>query len=281
MNFMSTLSRKSKSSIMLAKSLGNFSAKSVGVTVTSLALGLLANTPAQASTFTRTSLTSAGALPGAVSEVGGVVVDIVGSNGTRVVTQSAASSLFQGFAPGNPLTIGTQSGFSPTVIAALGGGISEASVRISLQDGDTAAGNFDFNDNTFLLNGINFGNFSTVEAQNTDSTGTDIGGLSGGGFRDDLLDTGFFFSNNATTLSQLFTSLSSGNIAFGLSDIDPSDNFYDFTQGLSSSVINVGTGPVVTPGTQQVPEPFTIIGTLVGGTAAFRMRKKLKSTNKL
>jgi hypothetical protein len=29
---------------------------------------------------------------------------------------------------------------------------------------------------------------------------------------------------------------------------------------------------------QQVPEPFTIIGTLIGGTAAFRMRKKLKST---
>jgi hypothetical protein len=26
-----------------------------------------------------------------------------------------------------------------------------------------------------------------------------------------------------------------------------------------------------------VPEPFTIIGTLIGGTAAFRMRKKLKA----
>jgi hypothetical protein len=29
-----------------------------------------------------------------------------------------------------------------------------------------------------------------------------------------------------------------------------------------------------------VPEPFTIIGTLIGGTAAFRMRKKLKAGNK-
>jgi hypothetical protein len=28
-----------------------------------------------------------------------------------------------------------------------------------------------------------------------------------------------------------------------------------------------------------VPEPFTIIGSIIGGTAAFRMRKKLKSTN--
>jgi hypothetical protein len=31
---------------------------------------------------------------------------------------------------------------------------------------------------------------------------------------------------------------------------------------------------------QSVPEPFTVIGTLVGGTAALRMRKKLKSTAK-
>lgn len=30
-----------------------------------------------------------------------------------------------------------------------------------------------------------------------------------------------------------------------------------------------------------VPEPFTIVGTLIGGTAALRMRKKLKATNKL
>ena len=30
--------------------------------------------------------------------------------------------------------------------------------------------------------------------------------------------------------------------------------------------------------TQQVPEPFTIIGTLVGGTAALRMRKKLRAS---
>jgi hypothetical protein len=29
-----------------------------------------------------------------------------------------------------------------------------------------------------------------------------------------------------------------------------------------------------------VPEPFTIVGSLVGGTAALRMRKKLKSSNK-
>jgi hypothetical protein len=34
-------------------------------------------------------------------------------------------------------------------------------------------------------------------------------------------------------------------------------------------------------GSTSVPEPFTIVGTLMGGTAALRMRKKLKVTNKL
>ena len=36
----------------------------------------------------------------------------------------------------------------------------------------------------------------------------------------------------------------------------------------------------IAAGSTAVPEPFTIIGTLVGGTAALRMRKKLKSANK-
>ncbi|WP_310417608.1 hypothetical protein [Chamaesiphon sp. OTE_8_metabat_110] len=39
----------------------------------------------------------------------------------------------------------------------------------------------------------------------------------------------------------------------------------------------------VTPGapTTAVPEPFTIVGTLIGATAAYRTRKRLKATNKL
>jgi hypothetical protein len=35
-----------------------------------------------------------------------------------------------------------------------------------------------------------------------------------------------------------------------------------------------------TSGTTAVPEPFTVIGSIVGGTAAFRMRKKLANLNK-
>jgi hypothetical protein len=36
-----------------------------------------------------------------------------------------------------------------------------------------------------------------------------------------------------------------------------------------------------TPPSTSVPEPFTIVGTLMGGAAALRMRKRLKVTNKL
>ncbi|WP_309744280.1 PEP-CTERM sorting domain-containing protein [Chamaesiphon sp. OTE_20_metabat_361] len=150
-------------------------------------------------------------------------------------------------------------------------------------DGDTATGDFDFNDNTLLLNSISFGNFSSVNAQNTTAAGVATGlGFSGGGFRDDTLDTGFFTSNDALILSSLFTSLGSGNVVFGLRDVDLNDNFFDFTQGIDSSLINVGTGPVITPpGVTAVPEPFTIVGTLIGATAAYRTRKRLKATNKL
>ncbi|WP_310425432.1 PEP-CTERM sorting domain-containing protein [Chamaesiphon sp. VAR_48_metabat_135_sub] len=47
-----------------------------------------------------------------------------------------------------------------------------------------------------------------------------------------------------------------------------------------SYILATGTanGAVPVPATD-VPEPFTIIGTLVGGSAALRMRKKLKSSN--
>ena len=40
-------------------------------------------------------------------------------------------------------------------------------------------------------------------------------------------------------------------------------------------------GQIVVPGSTAVPEPFTIVGTLIGATAAFRTRKRLKAINKL
>jgi hypothetical protein len=43
------------------------------------------------------------------------------------------------------------------------------------------------------------------------------------------------------------------------------------------NIVFSGTASATTP----VPEPFTIVGTLIGGATALRMRKRLKATNKL
>lgn len=248
--------------------------------------GLLAFGTAHATAFT-TNSPAGGDLPSGVTQVGGVVLDLVGSNGARIVSQLAASGLFVGFCDsgtpgsfnGNPCTVGIQTGFDSSITDALGGGISKAAVRFTLYDGDTAAGNFDHNDNTLFLNGLNFGNWSDVQTQSTDSTGNTAGSFSGGGFRDDTLDTGFFFSDNASLLADFFTSLlNTQQVAFQIDDVDPFDNFFDFTQGVDGSLIDVGQGPVITPPGTSVPEPSTLgmmaLGLLAIGFATRRRRQR-------
>lgn len=243
---------------------------------------------AAASNGTRNSPTG-GALPSGVTEVGGIVLDLKDANGNRVVSQLAASSLYRGYADfpengppsgsaaGNPLTIGTQGGFDSGILAALGGGLASAAIRFTLYDGDS--GPFDFDgggDNSLLLNGLDFGLWSAVATEETSSDGLSI--LSTGtGFGNDILSTGFFSSTDSSLLASLFGTLSSGSVSFGLSDVDPFDNFFDFTQGIDGGLINVGTGPVVTPPIGSVPEASTwammILGLVAAGSAMRRSRK--------
>ena len=92
----------------------------------------LAAGSASASVFTSTTPTGFDATSVGASTVGGIVVEAVGTNGARVISQLAASSLYVGFYDsgtpvgyrGNPGTIGVQTGFSSSVLSALGGGSS-------------------------------------------------------------------------------------------------------------------------------------------------------------
>ena len=218
-----------------------------------------------------------GSLPAAVSSIGGIVFDAIGLNGVRLVAQQAASTLFEGSAPSsNPSpVIGTQAGFTAAVLGALGGGIAQLAVRVTLYDGDSQFGNFDYQDVDLVLNGYNLGSFSEVATSRTNSTGTVLS--TGLGFGNETLDTGFFYSNDATTLANIFASLTStGTATYGVLDDDPGDQYYDFSQGIDASLVNVGTGPVVTPpNPSAVPVPAAgwMLLAGLGGMAALRRRK--------
>lgn len=243
------------------------------------ALALTAS--AHATAFTMTSPTTSGALPSGVSEIGGIVVDMVGANGNRLVAQRSAAGLFSGYSGAgvNPFLIGTQTGLVPGVMGLLGGGITQLAVRITLDDGDTAApqpGNFDFNDNFLQLNGITFANFSTVDAQQTDPTGTtSFGGFSGGGFRNNQLDTGWFYSNSAPFLTSVYNSiLLSGKIDYQVFDNDPNDNLLNFSAGINSSLLNVELPPPPPPPTS-VPDggsTLALLGAALSAAAGLRRR---------
>ena len=211
--------------------------------------------------FTRSSPTGT-PLPNTVSVVGGIVADLIGTNGNRVVAQRQASGLFAGATAGlgNPILIGNQTGFTAAILNQLGGGLASAAFRVTLFDGDNRSGNFDFNKNFLLVNGEDLGNFSTVQTVLTDGLGELMfGGSQAGGFGNNGLYTGFFFTNNALTLTSLFTSLGATNsFAYQYNDLTPGDqNPLNFNRGIDQLLVDVGQPPVIASPSTTVPEPST------------------------
>jgi hypothetical protein len=207
--------------------------------------------------FTTLSPTSAGNLPSGVTIVGGVVLDMIGKSGARVVSELSAKTLFSGEFDtgtpveyrGNPGTIGIQNGFTTSVLNALGGGLSEVAVRITLYDGDTGPGNFDDNQNWLLLNNSRIGNFSDVVTHQTGADGSDSVTSATKGFLNNTLDTGFFYSNDPSFLNAFYSSLSQGLVRYQLDDTRTLyDNVFDFTRGIDASFLDYNQGPTISFG---------------------------------
>ena len=80
-------------------------------------------------------------------------------------------------------------------------------------------------------------------------------------------------------LYSLKSFLAAGNTQIKIDTTNPSNNDNIFFAGVNITArAGVNAPP---PSSTAVPEPFTIVGTLIGATVAFRTRKRLKATNKL
>lgn len=211
-----------------------------------------------------------GKLPTGTSVVGGLVLDLIGTNGQRVVAQlGAGANLYKGVAGAleTEIVIGTQSGLTSTVLAALGGGLSKVAIRVTLFDGDTSQptvlpnSNQDFNENTLLLNDLNFGSWSPIETVTTDTIGNTIPTTTSNiGFFNEELDTGWFLSEDPALLTSFYNSLvSTGKVVYELRDTDPGDNLRDFREGLDSSAISGGPEGDIIPNDVNGPTTDTTV----------------------
>ena len=211
-----------------------------------------------ATSFTETVPNGNGPIPATFPPVGGTMFVFIGANGNIYYQFVNPSTQFEGFQftgtptafQGNPFQLGPTQALNcgPTAcIDYFGGSIVEGYARLTARDGDACAGNFDFNDVFFEVNGIRVGSFSgpeTVERTSRDgltsigfencfrnqgsnetSTGwfdlTPVPGL-----LDNILTTGgttpFVFDNDgSTTRGDNFWFFRDGNDATGTPEVAP------------------------------------------------------------
>nr|MCU0800225.1 hypothetical protein [Paracoccaceae bacterium] len=203
-----------------------------------LLLVFLSLTQALATNFTMNVPGTSLRLPTGYPEAGGVAIVMVGANGNAYYQFSDPTGAFQGFNnsgtptafQGNPFTINNPIALdcgASSCSTYFGGSIAQMYVRFTAQDGDTGAGEFDFNDITLRVNGFDVANWSTVQTEITNTAGTTSLGFRTG-FTNNTYNTGWVSSTNAALLNNILTT---GRTTSQIFDRDPNDNFWDFRIG--------------------------------------------------
>ncbi|MCF6320797.1 MAG: hypothetical protein L3J32_03405, partial [Rhizobiaceae bacterium] len=195
-----------------------------------------------------------GAIPNTYPVVGGTMIVLIGQNGNIYYQFVNPSTQFQGFQntgtpvafQGNPFQLGPTQNLNcgPTPCSTyFGGSIVEGYVRLTARDGDACAGNFDFNDVSFELNGFNVASFTGPLTERTNMAGTTSIGFENCFRNQGASETStawFDISANTALLNNILTVGSTTPAVF---DNDPNDNFWFFRDG------NDATGtPEVAPG---------------------------------
>jgi uncharacterized repeat protein (TIGR01451 family) len=150
-------------------------------------LWIALSVPAMATTFTETVPNGNGPIPDTFPPVGGTMFVLVGVNGNIYYQFVNPSTQFEGFAgTGAPAAfrgiptfqLGPEQVLNCGIVSCsdyFGGAIAEGYSRLTVRDADACPGNFDFEDVTFLVNGIDVSSLSNLgpnDVQRTNLTGT-------------------------------------------------------------------------------------------------------------
>jgi len=142
---------------------------------------------AHATPFTETVPNGNGPIPDTYPAVGGTMFVLIGANGNIYYQFVNPSTQFQGFAgTGSPAAfqgiptfqLGPQQNLNCGIVSCtdyFGGSIVEGYARLTVRDADACPGNFDYQDVSFLVNGLPVSSLSDLapnSVQRTNLTGT-------------------------------------------------------------------------------------------------------------
>ncbi len=194
--------------------------------------------------FNTSPVEGGSALPISVPPIGGVIYDFVGLNGVRLSASIAANDLPTFTSANNSFQVLNSTTISARSLSALGGGISELGVRITISDGDTASGNIWVNSSFLSFNSVaQVVDLSQTQTYSHNSLG-DVGANAiQTGYPNDNLATGWSLITDSAKLSAIYASLVStgGVLDLKWQQTGSGGNFLDFTSGIDASLLSFPT----------------------------------------